>query len=65
MTLTKVAWIREAGHPVGQPAPGRLNCRCGSAPVSVFNASQGNVTCACGQVYTWNGYLVNEGGKQL
>lgn len=59
ITLTKVAWIREAGHPIGQPAPGHLNCRCGHAPVSKFDQSQGYVPCACGMVYTWDGYVVN------
>lgn len=57
MTKTKVAWVREPGYPVGKPAPGRLACACGGAPLSFFNASQRVVFCACGTIYTWDGYL--------
>lgn len=58
VTCTKVAWIRDPHAPIGKPATGRLNCRCGNAPVSKLHPSQGNVTCACGLVYTYNGRLV-------
>jgi hypothetical protein len=57
--LTKVAWIRAEGYPQGRPAPGRLNCPCGKAPLSEFDSEEGNVTCACGSVYTWDGWVVS------
>jgi hypothetical protein len=56
MECAKVAWIRDQSVPAGQPAPGRLNCRCGNAPVSRYEPSQGRVHCACGKVYSWNGW---------
>lgn len=55
--LVKVAWIRDASVPAGQPAKGRLNCRCGNAPESEFRPEQGDVVCACGTVYTYNGWV--------
>lgn len=55
--LVKVAWRREPGYPVGSPAPGRLNCRCGNAPLSDFSPDNGDVVCVCGTVYTWDGCL--------
>lgn len=55
--LLKVAWIRDRNAPLGQPAKGRLNCRCGNAPESDFCSDNGDVHCACGMVYTWNGYI--------
>lgn len=54
--LGKVAWIRNPDVPAGQPAKGRLNCRCGAAPESDFRPENGDVTCACGQIYTWDGW---------
>lgn len=55
--LAKVAWIRNPGAPVGSPAPGRLNCRCGGAPETMFQKGP-NIVCACGTVYTWDGWVV-------
>lgn len=52
--LVKVAAIREPGWPVGSPAPCYLNCPCGARP----RAYQGEVRCACGQLYTDDGYLI-------
>lgn len=57
MTLKKVAWIRDEGYPVGKPAPGRLNCPCGNAPVSSLSPDNGDVHCPCGRVYRWDGWL--------
>ncbi len=56
--LLKVAWIRDPNAPAGQPATGRLNCRCGQAPITRLDPAQGNVRCACGQLYTYNGFLL-------
>ena len=55
---TKRAWIRDTSVPVGKPAQGRINCPCGNAPLTDFNAAQGNIICDCGIEYTWNGYVV-------
>jgi hypothetical protein len=57
--FTKRAWIRNQDVPAGQHTKGRINCPCGQAPESDFDASQGNVTCACGTVYTWGGWVVS------
>ena len=61
VTCTKVAWIRNANAPIGRPAPGRLNCRCKNSPETMFKPEQGNVTCGCGVVYTWDGWVVGPG----
>lgn len=58
MTQTKIAWIRNQNIPAGQPAPGHLNCPCGNAPETNYSAETGNVTCACGRLYTWDGYII-------
>lgn len=55
---TKVAWIRNQSIPAGQPAPGHLNCPCGNAPETNYSPDTGNVACACGRVYTWDGYII-------
>lgn len=57
--LIKLAWIREPGHPVGSPALGRLNCKCGHAPLSHYKPTNGPVKCACGACYTWDGYVID------
>lgn len=63
--LTKVAWIRDPNAPVGQPATGRLNCPCGNAPESRLEHSQGDVECACGTIYSYNGWARNSSsGRQ-
>lgn len=59
MNLVKVAVIREAGYPVGQPASCYLNCPCGAAPKR--GTPSGYIPCVCGAVYSFNGYLVNSG----
>jgi hypothetical protein len=51
----KVAVIRQAGAPVGQPAPCYLNCPCGARPV-VSDAER--ITCGCGAVYSPSGWLL-------
>ena len=55
--MNKVAWIRAPGYPMGQPAPGRLNCPCKNAPFSTF-ADGPDITCHCGTVYSWDGWIV-------
>ena len=52
--VLKVAWVRN-NTPLGKSAPGRLQCPCGNAPESEFTPGP-NVVCACGKVYTWNGW---------
>ena len=55
--LVKVAVIREPGHPVGQPAPLYLNCRCGGKPRTVPNGP--NVKCwRCKVLYSSDGYII-------
>jgi hypothetical protein len=61
--LLKVAWIRNADVPMGQPAKGRLNCPCGNAPESSFKAEDGDVHCNCGRVFTYNGWIKVEPAK--
>jgi hypothetical protein len=56
--LIKVAWIRNPA-PAGESAPGHLACPCGQAPETDYDPAQGNVTCACGAVYTWDGRVVD------
>ena len=57
---TKRAWIRDPNAPVGKPALGRINCPCGQAPLSAFSPEQGDITCACGTVYTWDGWVKSQ-----
>lgn len=69
MERTKVAIIREPGHPVGEPAPCYLNCPCGAKPPAPADA--GLMTwCACGAIYDAAGWLVRrssawEAARQL
>ena len=55
---TKVAMIREPGHPIGQPAPVYLNCPCGAKPSVPAMSADVHVHCQCGKVYTFDGWLV-------
>jgi hypothetical protein len=55
--LAKVAWIRNPDVPMGQPASGHLNCPCGNAPESRFNAANGDVICTCGTIYSYDGWV--------
>ena len=55
----KVAWIRNRDIPPGQPAPGHINCPCGDPPETVYKAGP-DITCNCGVVYTWNGWIVSK-----
>lgn len=64
MDCMKRAWIRNPDIPAGQPAPGHISCPCGHAPESDFSPENGNVTCACGVVYTWDGWIVNGGADR-
>ena len=57
MNLMKIAWTHGQFNADGK---GRLQCPCGNAPASEYNPSQGNITCACGTVYTWNGWIVKK-----
>jgi hypothetical protein len=63
MTQLKVSWIRNQNVPQGFPAKGRLNCRCGNAPESDLREESGDVVCACGTVYTYNGWIKEQGLK--
>jgi hypothetical protein len=56
-TRTKVAWIRDANAPMGQPAGGHLNCPCGAKPRA--DKPEDYVPCVCGAVYAARGYVVN------
>ena len=56
--IVKVAWVRDARATPGKPAPGQLRCKCGSGPVILFEP-QPNITCQCGIVYTWEGWIVS------
>lgn len=58
LTCTKVAWIRDANATEGRPASGRLNCKCGNAPVSEFKPTQADILCACGVRYSWRGEVL-------
>jgi len=64
LELRKVAWIRDLDAPMGQPALGHLNCPCGKSPESKLDESNGDVTCACGKVYTWDGWVVKNTFEQ-
>ena len=55
-SIIKVAWVRNAGAPVGKPARGRLQCPCGNAPETEFKPGP-DVVCKCGKVYTWDGLV--------
>ena len=57
--VTKRAWVRDPDAPIGKPALGRIDCPCGQAPVSALRPEQGNITCACGTVYTWDGWIIS------
>jgi hypothetical protein len=51
--FTKKALIREAGHPVGVPAPMYLNCVCGNK----LAMPGGPAKCACGFEYDEQGWI--------
>lgn len=55
LQLRKVAWVR-LDFPAGYSAPGRLNCPCGEAPLSMYEPGP-DLTCACGTVYSWDGWI--------
>lgn len=59
--VLKRAWVRDANAPIGKPAMGKINCPCGQCPPSWYNESQPNIVCGCGTVYTWDGWIVEEG----
>lgn len=59
LIAVKQAWVRNQDVPAGQPAPGRISCPCGGAPETMRRPETGNVTCACGIVYTWDGWIVS------
>ena len=53
----KIAWVRDDGYPIGQPAPGKFHCKCGAKIPATLNKADGDVKCpACGSVFTWNGW---------
>lgn len=55
--LQKVAMIRTGDAPIGFPGSLCLNCRCGAKPPTELDGP--DVTCACGNVYTFNGWIRN------
>lgn len=57
--VTKRAWVRDPNVPVGKPALGRFDCPCGGAPETQLHPDTGNITCACGTVYTWDGWIIS------
>jgi len=57
LDVLKVAWVRDPNAPMGKPANGKLQCNCGNAPETKYSPDQGNVTCVCGMVYTWDGWV--------
>ena len=62
MSTVKRAWIRNSA-PIakrGHPAIGRINCPFGCAPESAYKREQPNIVCACGTVYTWDGWIVSQ-----
>jgi hypothetical protein len=58
VNVVKVAWIANASLNDGRGL-GNFNCPCGKAPATMFDESQGNVTCNCGALYTWDGWLLD------
>ena len=61
LKLTKAAWIRNGGYPVGVPSPGHFDCKCGCVvPCPVYGQAE-PVTCAqCGTKYDGFGWIVSE-----
>jgi len=58
--LFKRAWVRNADTPVGYGAMGRIACECGQCPESRYDPSQPIIVCACGKMYTWDGWIVTD-----
>lgn len=59
LELRKLAWIRD-NVPPGQPAPGHLDCPCGTS-VSVPEYGKGLHTCTgCGQIYDGKGWKADD-----
>jgi len=65
LNCIKVAWIRDQSVPPGRAAKGRLKCACGFAPWTDFDATQGDVRCGCGKLYTWDGHLLEDPYKGM
>ena len=57
--VTKRAWIRTPGQPIGKPGLGKINCPCGQMPETNFRPGP-DIACPCGTVYTWDGYIVTQ-----
>jgi len=57
---TKHAWIRDRSVPPGQPAKGKINCPCGGAPETWYKQEETPITCACGTVYTYDGWIIDQ-----
>ena len=55
--LTKVAMIRDNSFPVGTMAPLYLKCPCGEKNQTNIDLKE-NITCKCGQEFTYNGWLI-------
>lgn len=51
-TVTKLAAVREPGHPIGESAPCWFTCPCGAK----HRAFQESIACACGARWTADGY---------
>lgn len=54
----KLAWIRDAAVPAGQPALGRLDCTCGAAITGVAFGGPDSTCGTCGQTWDGRGWLV-------
>lgn len=53
--IVKVAVIREAGYPMGEPAPCYIKCACGAKPP----AYMGEFVCRCGVRYSADGWVLS------
>ena len=60
ITLTKVAWIRDADVPAGQPALGRFDCPCGSTITAVEFGGPARTCGSCGQTFDGRGWLIRK-----
>lgn len=56
--VMKVAWIRNADVPAGQPALGRFDCPCGNTITDVEFGGIGETCQGCGREYDGRGWIV-------
>ena len=58
--FTKLAWKRDNSVPIGQPAPGHFDCKCGHKVLCPVFGQAENVTCpTCEQSYDGRGWKVS------